>query len=378
MNKAIRHPAWRYRLLINLFLGIIAFASAANAHESRPAYLEIDETAPGRYDVIWRTPLNAGMRLPIALKFSEGVSNVTEPAVRELPDSLVERRIIKVSDSIAGKRIDFVGLQATITDVLVRVRLLDGSESTTVVRPSKAWVEITGSRGLLAVASSYALLGIEHILFGVDHLLFVLGLLILVKGWRRLVGTITAFTVAHSITLAAATLGFVHVPSKPVEATIALSIVFVACEIVHRRQGRSGLTEMWPWVIAFSFGLLHGLGFAGALREVGLAAKRHPARPSFFQRRRRTGPTPLHWLRHGGNRRGGSRRQEIQSMERRAAIGLRMVREHFGLRHRRRRGLLADRTNPQFCCMNKRLAPALISFHPNPKWQRVRTAMLPR
>ena len=128
MNKAIRHPAWRYRLLINLFLGIIAFASAANAHESRPAYLEIDETAPGRYDVIWRTPLNAGMRLPIALKFSEGVSNVTEPAVRELPDSLVERRIIKVSDSIAGKRIDFVGLQATITDVLVRVRLLDGSE----------------------------------------------------------------------------------------------------------------------------------------------------------------------------------------------------------------------------------------------------------
>ena len=180
------------------------------------------------------------MRLPIALKFSEGVSNVTEPAVRELPDSLVERRIIKVTDSLAGKRIDFVGLQATITDVLVRVRLLDGSESTTVARPSKAWVEITGSRGLLAVASSYALLGIEHILFGVDHLLFVLGLLILVKGWRRLVGTITAFTVAHSITLAAATLGFVHVPPKPVEATIALSIVFVACEIIHRRSGRVG------------------------------------------------------------------------------------------------------------------------------------------
>jgi hypothetical protein len=270
MKKAIRHPAWRYRLLINLFFGIIAFASAANAHESRPAYLEIDEAAPGRYDMLWRTPLNAGMRLPIALKFSGGVSNVTEPAIRELPDSLVERRIIKVTDSMAGKRIDFVGLQATITDVLVRVRLLDGSESTTVVRPSKAWVEITGSRGLIAVASSYALLGVEHILFGVDHLLFVLGLLILVKGWRKLVGTITAFTVAHSITLAAATLGFVHVPSKPVEATIALSIVFVACEIVRSRQGRSGLTEMWPWVIAFSFGLLHGLGFAGALREVGL------------------------------------------------------------------------------------------------------------
>jgi hydrogenase/urease accessory protein HupE len=270
MNKPIRHLAMRYRLLVNLVLGIIAFASAAHAHESRPAYLEIDETTPGRYDVIWRTPLNAGMRLPVVLKFSEDVSNVTEPAVRELPDSLVERRIIELTDSLAGKRIDFVGLQATITDVLVRVRLLDGSESTTVVRPSKAWVEITGSRGLLTIASSYALLGVKHILFGVDHLLFVLALLILVKGWRKLIGTITAFTVAHSITLAAATLGFVHVPGKPVEATIALSIVFVACEIVHSRQGRSGLTEMWPWIIAFSFGLLHGLGFAGALREVGL------------------------------------------------------------------------------------------------------------
>src|SRR6476646_9404675 len=199
MNKPIRHPALSYRLL--LFLGIVAFGSASNAHESRPSYLEIDETTPGRYDVIWRTPLNAGMRLPVVLKFSEDVSNVTEPAVRELPDSLVERRIIKVSDSIAGKRIDFVGLQATITDVLVRVRLLYGSESTTVARPSKSWVEITGSRGLIAVASSYALLGIEHIAVGIDHLLFVLALLIITNGTGRLLKTVTAFTVAHSITL---------------------------------------------------------------------------------------------------------------------------------------------------------------------------------
>jgi hydrogenase/urease accessory protein HupE len=125
-------------------------------------------------------------------------------------------------------------------------------------------------------------LGVEHILFGVDHLLFVLALLILVKGWRKLVGTITAFTVAHSVTLAAATLGFVHVPAKPVEATIALSIVFVACEIVHGRRGRSGLTEGWPWVIAFSFGLLHGFGFAGALREVGLPQNTIPLALLFF------------------------------------------------------------------------------------------------
>ena len=282
MNKAIRHPAWRYRLLINLFLGIIAFASAANAHESRPAYLEIDETAPGRYDVIWRTPLNAGMRLPIALKFSEGVSNVTEPAVRELPDSLVERRIIKVSDSIAGKRIDFVGLQATITDVLVRVRLLDGSESTTVARPSKSWVEITGSRGLIAVASSYALLGIEHIAFGIDHLLFVLALLIITNGTVRLLKTVTAFTIAHSITLALATLGIVHIPSRPVEATIALSIVFVAFEIIRLREGQHSITSRAPWIVAFIFGLLHGFGFAGALSEVGLPQNHIPTALFFF------------------------------------------------------------------------------------------------
>ena len=141
---------------------------------------------------------------------------------------------------------------------------------------------LVAAPGALEVCRTYLVLGVEHILFGVDHLLFVLALLILVKGWRKLIGTITAFTVAHSITLAAATLGIVHVPNKPVEATIALSIVFVACEIVQRRQGRSGLTEAWPWVIAFSFGLLHGLGFANALREVGLPQNAIPLALLFF------------------------------------------------------------------------------------------------
>jgi hypothetical protein len=281
MSKAIRHPAWGFRLLY-LILSITAFTSTTQAHESRPAYLEIRETAPARYDVIWRTPLNAGMRLPVALRFSEDVSNVIEPAVRELPDSLVERRIIKVTDSLAGKRIDFVGLQATITDVLVRVRLLDGSESTTVVRPSKAWVEITGSRGLLGVASSYALLGIEHIAFGIDHLLFVLALLIITNGTVRLLKTVTAFTIAHSITLALATLGFVHIPSRPIEATIALSIVFVAFEIIRLREGRYGITSRAPWIVAFTFGLLHGFGFAGALSEVGLPQNHIPTALFFF------------------------------------------------------------------------------------------------
>ena len=113
-------------------------------------------------------------------------------------------------------------------------------------------------------------LGVEHILLGIDHLLFVLALLLVVKGWRKLIGTITAFTIAHSITLVLATLDLVHIPGPPVEAVIALSIVFVAAEIIRSRQGKPGLTERWPWVVAFTFGLLHGFGFAGALSEVGL------------------------------------------------------------------------------------------------------------
>ena len=265
-----------------ILLAVVGFGQAAKAHESRPGYLEINETTAGRYDVMWRTPLNAGMPLPIILRFSEGVSNVIEPSVRDLGDSVMERRLIKVNGSLAGKRIDFVGLQATITDVLVRVRLLDGSESTSLVHPSKAWIEVTGSRGLVSVAGSYTLLGIEHITFGIDHLLFVLALLIITNGTVRLLKTVTAFTIAHSITLALATLGFVHVPSKPVEATIALSIVFVAFEIIRRREGQNGVTSRAPWIVAFTFGLLHGFGFAGALSEVGLPQNHIPAALFFF------------------------------------------------------------------------------------------------
>jgi len=268
-------------LALAVFLSL-SLATLAHGHELRPAYLQIDETAAGRYNVLWHTPLNAGVRLPIVLKLPEGAVDVTEAAVRVLPDSVIERRFVTISDGLAGKRIDFVGLEATITDVLVRVHLRDGSESTTLVHPSQAWMEIKGSRGFLPVAESYTLLGIEHIGFGIDHLLFVLALLIITNGTFRLLKTVTAFTVAHSITLALATLGFVHVPSKPVEATIALSIVFVALEIIRRREGRDGITSRAPWIVAFTFGLLHGFGFAGALSEVGLPQNHIPAALFFF------------------------------------------------------------------------------------------------
>ena len=187
---------------------VMAYVPSVLAHESRPAYLEINETAPGRYSVLWRTPIMSGMRLPVVLKFPDDVRNLTDPVVQELADSLVERRVIDAEASgLAGKKIEFVGLQATITDVLVRVQMLDGTYSTTLVRPSKPWVEIAASRGLLAVGGAFLMHGIEHILFGYDHLLFVFALILIVRSRRVLLMTITSFTIAHSITLALATLG---------------------------------------------------------------------------------------------------------------------------------------------------------------------------
>ena len=272
----------RHLWLVAVFLGLVT-ASTTRAHEVRPAYLEIKETAPGQFSVLWRTPVLAGMRLPVALKIPNELRNLKEPSVQELSDSLVERRWIDAGASgLAGKRIQFVGLQLTITDVLVRVQTLDGTHSTTLVHPSQPWIEVAGSQRWWEVALAYLRLGIEHILGGVDHLLFILALMILVKNTRRLIATVTAFTIAHSITLAGATLGFVHVPQKPVEAAIALSIVFVACEIVHAREGRLGWTEQWPWLVAFTFGLLHGFGFAGALSEVGLPQTAIPVALLFF------------------------------------------------------------------------------------------------
>jgi len=273
---------WGIGCIAGALLLALAMPSA-QAHESRPAYLEIKEITPGQFNVLWRTPVLAGMRLPIVLKLPEGVRNVRPPVLQELTDSLVERRWIDAGPSgLASKRIEFPGLQLTITDVLVRVEMLDGRNWTSIVRPSQPWLEIATSPSGWKVAGSYLSLGVEHILGGVDHLLFILALVLLVKGWKRLVGTITAFTVAHSITLAAATLGFVTVPGPPVEACIALSIAFVASEIVRARHGNPGMAERWPWLIAFTFGLLHGFGFAGALSEVGLPQNAIPLALAFF------------------------------------------------------------------------------------------------
>jgi hypothetical protein len=255
----------------------LAAASIVQAHESRPAYLEINETAAGRYDVLWRTPLLSGARLPVVLRLPEGSHDVVQPTERELDDSLIERRMIDAGAAgLTGQRIEFVGLQASITDVLVHVTRRDGTRSTTLVRPVRPWIDITEVPGPFAVAGAFLVHGVEHILLGFDHLLFVFGLLLLVHGGWMLLKTVTAFTLAHSITLALAALGVVHLPGPPVEATIALSILLLAVEIARGHHGRPSLTARWPWAVAFCFGLLHGFGFAGALAAIGLPQRDLP------------------------------------------------------------------------------------------------------
>lgn len=243
----------------------------ASAHEARPAYLEIKETAPGQFSVLWRTPVLAGTRLPINLQLPDDVKNVREPSVDELADSVVERHWIDTgSKGLSGERIEFPGLQLTITDVLVRVEMLDGRKWTTIVHPSQPWVEIAATQTWVGVAGTYIAQGIRHILFGADHMLFVLGLLLIVKDRWMLLKTVTAFTVAHSITLAIATFGYAEVPVLPLNAAIALSILFLGPEIVRSWRGETSFTIRHPWVVAFAFGLLHGFGFASALTSAGL------------------------------------------------------------------------------------------------------------
>ena len=256
-----------------LGLALLAtLASAVAAHEVRPAYLELRQTGEETWDATWRVPARGDdLRLGLYVELPEGATNLTEPEALIRDDAFQERWSFRCPGGLAGGTIRIAGLAATNTDVLVRITRRDGGTQVTRLLPKHPSLVVEASPRPLSVARTYLVLGVEHILLGVDHLLFVLGLL-LVVGRRRsmLVKTITAFTVAHSITLALATLGFVHVPVAPVEATIALSIMFVAAEALHARAGQPGLTARSPWVVAFAFGLLHGFGFASALSQVGL------------------------------------------------------------------------------------------------------------
>lgn len=252
------------------------------AHEIRPAYLEVQERAPGLFDVLFKTPMRGNLRLALTVRFSGRVEPVSPVLARNTGDALVQTWQVRAEDGLAGQSIGVVGLENTVSDALLRVTFADGRSADHRLTPAAPQATIAGSPSRIRVAGTYLSLGIEHILLGFDHLLFVLGLILITPSARQLVWAITAFTAAHSITLTAAALGFVHVPPKPVEAVIALSIVFVAAEILRTREGRAGLAARAPWLVAFAFGLLHGFGFAGALSEIGMPAGHVPVALLFF------------------------------------------------------------------------------------------------
>jgi hydrogenase/urease accessory protein HupE len=268
--------------LLAFLVGGLGFVASAYSHALQPGYLALRAIDKNTYAVTWKMPAVRGRPMPIAARLPESCAPRTPGQPVWDGAAYVARWTATCPGGPVGGTIAVEGLAATQTDVLVRIQRLDGTEQTARLTPAAASFVIEEAPGMLDVAGTYLLLGTEHILLGIDHLLFVLALLILVSGWRRLVWTITAFTGAHSITLAAATLGFVRVAPGPVEAVIALSIVFVAMEIVHTRQGRPGLTESRPWIVAFAFGLLHGFGFAGALSQIGLPEHAIPLALLFF------------------------------------------------------------------------------------------------
>lgn len=257
----------RYALV--LLFGL--WSSLAAADIFRPAYLEMTELDGGHYAVLWRVPTLPNQRRPEArLLWPDNARPATEVIATRTGDSWEERYTLSTTSSLVGQEVRIDGLLGGATDVIVRIQRGDGTTQLERLTPEQARFTLTHSPGPGEIAWDYLVLGVEHILAGLDHLLFVLGLLLLVRNLRRLIATITAFTVAHSITLIAASLGWLHVPGPPVEAIIALSIVFVAAEVLRDLQGQASLAARAPWIVAFAFGLLHGLGFAGALEEVGL------------------------------------------------------------------------------------------------------------
>ena len=263
---------------------MLTWATTIRADVFRPAYLELRQTSAETYDVMWKVPAQGDtLRLAIHVVFPEGTVNLSEPRGNFTGDGFVERWTIRREGGLANGKVRIDGLPGTITDVLARVEREDGTTQVARLLPEQPAFVVEPSAHATGVAWTYLGLGVHHILVGIDHLLYILAMLFLVKGWRRIVVTMSAFTMTHSLTLTAAALGWVHVPQPPVEACIALSIVFVAREIVQARRGQPGLTARWPWVVSFSFGLMHGFGFAGALAEVGLPDASDSCRAAVFQ-----------------------------------------------------------------------------------------------
>ena len=270
-------------LLVLAMALLLGAAGPARADEFKPGYLQLTQLDHDTYDVLWKIPaIDESTTLNVKPQFPTGTEALTPVRGTFSRGITVQRWRLRVPDGLDGKAIIFSHLSETRIDVLVRLVRLDGSVQLERILPVSARFFAKPSPGPLEVVTTYTVLGVEHILTGFDHLLYILGMLILVGGWRRIAVTMSAFTATHSLTLTAAALGWVHVPQPPVEACIALSILFVAREIVQMHRGRPGITVRWPWLVSFAFGLMHGFGFAGALAEVGLPQSSIPTALLFF------------------------------------------------------------------------------------------------
>jgi hydrogenase/urease accessory protein HupE len=262
-----RAVAWSVVVLTIAF----AWTKPGLSHEVRPAFLQIAEQANGHYDVLWKQPSMGILAVHLVPHISGGFLEHRPSAIESAStfELHIWRNLDPGPSGLEGRTLTIDGLDRTITDVLVSITLADDRSFQEILRP--------GSPGLVlrlrqsgAEVSAYLGMGVEHILTGADHLSFILCLLLLVRPWMNLIKAVTAFTVAHSITLAATALHVITVRPSLIEALVALSILFVAVELVHGLRGRIGLTARYPWLIAFIFGLLHGSAFAGALAQIGL------------------------------------------------------------------------------------------------------------
>lgn len=252
-------------LLIMLLMVVSAYA-----HEVRPAYLSVEEKAPGEFSVLFKTPMQGDARLALSALFSGRVERSSPVISHQTGDAMVQTWHMRTVEPLSGQNVLIDGLQNSMTDALVHVVLANGNTWTARLTPSEPSTIIPAAQSSWTIFAVYVRHGIEHIAFGFDHLLFVSALMLIVRDWRKLVKVVTAFAAAHSITLTCATLGWVTLPSAPVETMIVISIVLVAAEVVRMERGQRSLAITSPWIVAFAFGLLHGFGFAGALVELGL------------------------------------------------------------------------------------------------------------
>jgi hydrogenase/urease accessory protein HupE len=260
----------RWRLAVAALLVALGALVPVAADELRPAYVEFSELQPGEWRLVWKAPLRGGLTPATRPHLPANCRLVGAPSRELRLPAVVTRSAAACDGPVDGQQIGLTGFDAAQTDALARVASLGRPVQTLRLTAAQPTATIAAVPGRWAVAQSYFVIGVEHIMFGYDHLLFVIALVLLLDGLWRIAAAVTAFTIAHSVTLVGTTLGIMGLPSAPVETIIALSILFLAVEIVKRDPAAPRLSERVPWLVAFAFGLLHGFGFAGALAEIGL------------------------------------------------------------------------------------------------------------